>query len=95
MSSDENSGEQEALKICFPCLYPIKVIGAAGPGFQDEVVCAVEKHTGKITDDLVEVQPSKNQNYVSVRLSITATGEDQLQSIFLDLKAIKNVKMVL
>ncbi|MDA1292050.1 MAG: DUF493 family protein, partial [Proteobacteria bacterium] len=33
--------------------------------------------------------------YVSVRITITATGVDQLQNLFDELKTLENVKMVL
>ena len=105
MSADNNSDEgvageglasgQQAPKIEFPCVYPIKIIGKAGANFQAEVIAAVEKHTGKLAADLIEIRPSKKQNYLSVRLAITATGEAQLRDIFADLKAIENVKLVL
>lgn len=98
--SNDNSGssepvEQEAPKIEFPCLYPIKIIGVASIKFQDEVITVVEKHTGKISEDLIELQASKKNTYVSVRITIAATGVDQLQNIFNELKAIDSVKMVL
>ena len=82
-------------KIEFPCLYPIKIIGVASIEFHEEVITVVEKHTGKISSDLIELQASKKNTYVSVRITIAATGVDQLQNIFDDLKAIENVKMVL
>lgn len=89
------STEQEAPKIEFPCLYPIKIIGVASAGFQDEVIEIVEKHAGKISSDLIELQPSKKNTYVSVRITIAATGVDQLQSLFDELKALESVQMVL
>ena len=46
-------------KIEFPCLYPIKIIGVASIEFHEEVITVVEKHTGKISSDLVELQASK------------------------------------
>lgn len=105
MSSEDNSGDGalkdgeavdlQAPKIDFPCSYPIKIIGISSASFHEEVIATVEKHTGKIAADLIELRPSKQQNYLSVRLTITATGEDQLRDIFTDLKAIQNVKMVL
>ncbi|CAN0524790.1 unnamed protein product, partial [Scytosiphon promiscuus] len=56
---------------------------------------SVEKHTGKISAELIELQPSTKNTYVSVRITIAATGVDQLQNIFDDLKAIESVKMVI
>lgn len=95
MSTDTEPGDLEAPKIEFPCLYPIKIIGIATESFQQDVIAVVERYTEKITPDLVKVRPSKKQNYVAVTVAITATGEDQLRKIFLDLKTIAAVKMVL
>lgn len=100
MSSDssppqDDQQEPEAPRIEFPCLYPIKVIGRAEQGFRDQVIAAIERHTGKIDEELIEEQPSRKQNYLSVRVTIAATGEEQLRSLFEDLKAIDSVKMVL
>ncbi len=89
------STAQEPPKIEFPCQYPIKIIGVASVDFQEIVLTAVEKHAGKISPDLVELQASKQNTYVSVRIIIRATGLDQLQKLFDDLKAIESVKMVL
>lgn len=79
----------------FPCLYPIKIIGVAVAEFQDIVIAVVERHTGKITEELITVRRSSQQQYVSVTVTIAATGKDQLQNIFEDLKLVEHVKMVL
>ncbi len=91
----DNPIEQEAPRIEFPCLYPIKIIGVASVDFHTQVITVVEKHTGKISSDLIELQPSKKNTYVSVRITIAATGVDQLRNIFEELKTLDNVKMVL
>jgi putative lipoic acid-binding regulatory protein len=95
MASDKPPAEQEAPKIEFPCLYPIKIIGIASTDFQMHAVKVVEQHTGKIDSDLIEIMPSKANNYVSVRVTITATGVEQLENIFEDLKKLPDLKMVL
>ena len=82
-------------KIEFPCLYPIKIIGVASTEFQAEVVTVVERHAGKISSDLIELQVSKKNTYVSVRITIAATGINQLQNLFDELKTLESVKMVL
>jgi len=88
------SNEQEP-KIEFPCLYPIKIIGVAEDDFQQAVLAKVEKHAGKIDPDQITANFSKNRNYLSVRVNITATGKEQLQALFTDLKTLASVKMVL
>jgi len=95
MTDDSNNLDQEPPRIEFPCLYPIKIIGKAEQRFQERVIEVVERHTGKITEDLIKVQNSRKNNYLSVTVTIAATGEEQLQNIFTDLKAVDSVKMVL
>ena len=95
MSKEPDTPAEKAPKIEFPCLYPIKIIGLAAAGFQTEVVSIVERHTGKISAELIKARPSKQENYLSVTVTIAATGELQLRSIFTDLKLVKSVKMVL
>jgi len=95
MSKAAEPGDQAAPKIEFPCLYPIKIIGKAAENFREQVIAVVERHTGKITEGLIKVRPSRQNNYLSVTVTIAATGEDQLQEIFQDLKRIPDVLMVL
>ena len=91
----QGSGNQQASTIEFPCSYPIKVIGKATAGYEQAVIAVVENHAGKIAADLIQIHPSRQQNYLSVNVTIMATGEDQLRKLFLDLKTIESVKMVL
>ena len=95
MNDSDKPGETEAPRIEFPCLYPIKIIGKAEFQFEETVVEVVERHTGKIDAELIKVQSSRANNYLSVTVTIAATGEEQLRNIFLDLKQIDSVKMVL
>jgi putative lipoic acid-binding regulatory protein len=90
-----NDVTDEAPKIEFPCLYPIKIIGRSVEGFQATVIEVVERHTGDLDANLINVQSSAQSNYLSVRVTIAATGEEQLRNLFEDLKALESVKLVL
>ena len=95
MSIDYDKRVQERPKIKFPCLYPIKIIGHSVENFKEKVTSHIERHTGPIDSDLIVIKSSRKNNYMSVNITIAATGEDQLSKIFKDLKKIKSVKMVL
>ena len=95
MSEKPLAGDAEPPRIEFPCLYPIKIIGVAVAEFQEIVVGVVERHTGKITEELINIRRSSQHQYISVTVTIAATGKDQLQNIFEDLKQVEHVKMVL
>ena len=86
----------EKPKIAFPCEnYPIKIMGKADISFQDSVLDVVERHAPGFNRNAVQSRPSAKGNYMSVTVVITATGTEQLQAIFDDLKKNHMVQMVL
>ena len=86
----------EAPKIEFPCAdYPIKVVGDNADDFIAFVVQTVKGFDPDLDEQKVSVQDSRNGRFRSVRLKMTATGEDQLKSMFEKLKASGRVHMVL
>ena len=85
----------EPPRIEFPCDYPIKVLGEVSAGFEDMVVRIMQKHDPEFDPATVAQRDSRNGNYISVRVVIRATGEDQLQALFAELKQTGRVKMVL
>ena len=87
--------QQDAPKIEFPCQYPIKVVGRAAPDYQQFVIDIIQKHAADLDLDTVKLQPSRHGNFCSVRFTITATGVDQLEAIFEELKASGRVTMVI
>ena len=79
----------------FPCRYPIKVMGVAGETFRAETLCIFEKHAGQINATDITTRSSSGGNYESITITITATGIEQLEAIFSDLKGHPLVRMVL
>ena len=93
--NDSQTPEQEPPKIEFPCDYPIKVVGAAGGELHELVVDIMEKHAPGFDQTRISIRDSRNGNFQSITVTITATGEPQLQAIFADLKVSPLVQMVL
>lgn len=86
----------QAPKIDFPCeRYPIKVIGTADEGFSDLVIEVIQRHAPDLDASTLVVRDSRNGNFLSVQVLITATGVEQLQAIHVDLRATGRVHMVL
>ena len=84
-----------APKVEFPCDYPIKVVGDAAPDFEATVVKIIEQHAPGLDRRTVNAVDSRNGKFRSVRVTITATGQEQLQALFASLKATGRVHMVL
>ena len=87
--------EQEPPKIEFPCDYPIKVMGNACPEFQALVMEVMERHAPGFDQSAVSSRGSSKGTFEAITVVVTATGVDQLQAIFDDLKNNHLVKMVL
>lgn len=87
--------QKEAPKIEFPCDYPLKVIGVAGPDFQETVATIVRAHAPEFDASSIDVLDSRNGKYLSLRFSIQAQSEEHIRRLFLDLKAHSAVQMVL
>jgi putative lipoic acid-binding regulatory protein len=84
---------QQPPKIEFPCPYPLKVVGDAAPDFADFVVEVISRH-GEISER-VEVIPSSNGRFQSVRITLIATGEPQLAALHAELKGSGRVHIVI
>lgn len=95
--SDEKTPEQiaEEIKITFPCEYPVRIVGDAVENFREKVIAVITKHAPDFDEASIKMRDSKNGNYQSLSLIITATGKPQLQALFDDLKATGIVRMVL
>lgn len=81
-------------QIEFPCDYPIKVIGDHSDGFALTVTRVVQRFDPAFDPAHLTAQPSRNGRFMSVRVTLRATGEEQLQDLFAALKATGQVHMV-
>ena len=86
---------KEPPRIEFPCDYPIKVIGVSSLEFRTAVIAIVKSFDPSLTDQKIAFRPSAGGNYESIKVSLVATGADQLASLFEQLKAVPGLKMVL
>ena len=82
-------------RIEFPCEYPIAVVGAAAGDFREMVETIVERHAPGFPRERTTVRESGGGRWVSVRLTIRATGEAQLAALFAELKGTGRVQTVL
>ena len=86
---------EESPKIEFPCQYPIKVMGLDVDGYSDAVIEIIRRHAPDLQDEDISFRPSRHGKYLAVNVVINASGVDQIEDIFNDLKASGRVAMVL
>jgi putative lipoic acid-binding regulatory protein len=87
--------EQAPPKIEYPCAYPIKIIGRAHADFRQLIVDVLQEHDPTLEDNAVVEIPSGKGTFVSLRVSITATGDEHVKTVVSALMATGRVKMVI
>ncbi|CUX96341.1 hypothetical protein FVIR_GE00502 [Candidatus Gullanella endobia] len=77
----------------FPCSFTYKVIGIAQVELLDQVVKIIQYHAPG--DYLPQVKFSKNKNYFSISISITAIHIKQIETIYEELSKIDTIRIVI
>ncbi|WP_136255070.1 HP0495 family protein [Onishia niordana] len=84
-----------ATELEYPCDYSLKIVGDAVDHLSETVVKVVEDHDTVFDRNTVRLVDSRNGKFQSVRLTITATGPEQIAALHADLKATGLVHMVI
>jgi uncharacterized protein len=79
----------------FPCEFPIKMMGRDQPEFRDAAFEVIERHAGAVDDEFVRVSSSRQGNFLSITVTITATSQEQLDNIYRDLSAHEQILVAL
>lgn len=92
----EQKTPDEAPRIEFPCEdYPVKIVGASGDIYREAVIKIVQQFDETLVKEKVSINLSRNGKYQSVRISMRATGEEQLKGMFEALKKLEGTQIVL
>ena len=81
--------------ISFPCVYPIKVIGADTDQFATQVLEIITTHDTTVDASKVSEKTSQSGKYRSLTVELFATGELHIRTIFEALRRLPQVKLVL
>lgn len=81
--------------LAFPCTFPIKMLGRDTPEFRMLARELVEKHAGPLVDSALKATVSRNGQFVSITVTITATSRRQLDDIYRDASSHDDVLMAL
>jgi uncharacterized protein len=79
----------------FPCEFPIKAFGPADVEFEALVIGIVRRHAPNLTEGSINNRESRGGKYQSITVTIRATSQAQLDSIYRDLSSDPRVLMSL
>ncbi len=85
----------DASALTFPCLFPIKVIGAAHPDFQRRVLEIFSQHGVAANACEVALRDSQAGRFQALTITFTAQNQAQLDAIYRQLVALPFVRLVL
>ncbi len=79
----------------FPCQFPIKIMIRAEVDLQPLIMELVVPHAGEINAADINMRTSKNGNFISITVTITATSKAQLDTIYQALTDSEHILMSL
>ena len=88
------TSEAESLLV-FPCEFPIKVMGKCSATFEAQVIDIMRRHVPDLDETTITHRPSQGGNYLAITVTIQAASRAQLDAIYQDLTACKDVLMAL
>lgn len=86
--------ERETL-LEFPCDFPIKIMGKNHVDFEAAVITIFNQHVDDFGEHALKSRESKNGNYLSITVTISAQSQSQLDNIYQDLSSHELVMMAL
>ncbi len=81
--------------ISFPCVLPLKVMGANEADFEDLVLSIIQKHATLVAEKTISRRVSRGGRFLSVTVHIQAQSKEQLDAIYGELSAHERVLMLL
>jgi putative lipoic acid-binding regulatory protein len=71
------------------------MMGRDTPEFRETARSLVEKHTGPINNAAINDALSRNGNFVSITITVTAQSQEQLDAIYRDVSSHDDILMAL
>ena len=79
----------------YPCVFPIKVMGAMAEGFAQTLAELALEFDPDFDAASMELRPSKGGNYLGLTITVRVTSREQLDELYRTLSSHPMVKVVL
>lgn len=79
----------------FPCHFPLKVIGKNVEEFELQVMRIMQKHVVEADTAHCQRRLSAGSKYLALTISFMAQSQEQVESIYRDLKQLEMVMVML
>lgn len=89
------NGHAEESIIKFPCHFTVKVMGKSTGDFEKIALAIIKKHFPTVTDSHIQKKSSKDNNFLSLSITVHAQSKMQLDALYQELTKTKEVLMAL
>lgn len=79
----------------FPCDFPLKIMGAATDEFRSLAIGIVTRHFGELPRASIEERQSRGGRYLSLTCTVRAQSKAQLDAVYRELTACRQVLVAL
>lgn len=95
MTSKPNGHHKEESPIQFPCDFTIKVMGRSDSNFEKIALAIIKQHFPEFNQSLAQKKLSKDNNFLSLSITVYAKSKPQLDELYRELTSVKEILMVL
>lgn len=83
------------LQLEFPCEFPLKIIGVNNDEFENEVIEILLRHVPDLSPENIASRLSSGSKYRALSTSFTAATRAQVDALYIELTAHRDVRWVL
>lgn len=87
--------EPKKTLIEFPCRFPLKIMGAQHPEFEQTILTVIQVHAPDTEAHHINTRPSSKGNYIGATVQVWVHSQEQLDTIYRSLTSHPMVKVVL
>ena len=81
--------------IKFPCDFTLKIMGKSAGDFEKITLAIVTKHFPQLDPTHIQKKFSKDNNFLSLSITVYAESKMQLDALYQELSSTKEILMVL
>jgi putative lipoic acid-binding regulatory protein len=79
----------------FPMHYPLRIMGEAQHPLREIIADILQRHVPGFDPALMNERPSSGGKYVSVSVTVYVTRKEQINDMYAEFAACKQIRMVL
>ncbi|EKD91738.1 MAG: hypothetical protein ACD_29C00411G0003 [uncultured bacterium] len=86
---------EKTTALTFPCHFVVKMMGKTDSAFEQTALNIIQSHFKKFNEAEIKKRYSKDNNYLSLSVTVYVENQAELDALYRDLSSNKEILMVL